>query len=271
VRPYLAMAREAEPVEDRSLGAVRRRAALLRSVGVFALLDLNGASVARFAPDLPARWELSEVPWAEALPRSYEHIRAEAEAYLDGPPLPRVAELAGLDPESDVGRKLSSSDRGQFRLIPLFQYGRWVPEVRSAFPQTVAALECIPGLTNAGITTLDPGSHLRAHVDPKGGYRYHLPLVVPGAEGDCRIRIADETIPWREGEAILFNEAVEHEVWNDSDGSRVLLNLGARIPLPFPSSALNRVAQHLYRFSPALHRMPDRAGDYARQRAALTA
>ncbi|OWY60295.1 hypothetical protein B7486_69945, partial [cyanobacterium TDX16] len=114
--------------------------------------------------------------------------------------------------------------------------------------------------------TLDPGSHLRAHVDPAGGYRYHLPLVVPGEEGDCRIRIADEVLPWREGEGILFNESAEHEVWNDSDGTRVLLNLGARIPLPFPARALNRVTQQAYRFSPALHRMPERASAYARSR-----
>lgn len=270
MQSYLAMAREAEPIEQRSLGSARRGLGLLRSVGVYALLDANGRSISHFAPELPERWETSEVPWAEELGEACDDIREETLVFLDGPPLPRVAELAGLDADSDVGRKLSSSDRGQFRLIPIYQYGRWVPEVRAAFPRTVEAILRVPGLTNAGITTLDPGSHLRAHTDPKGGYRYHLPLVVPGAEGDCRIRIGDETLPWREGEGIVFNESAEHEVWNDSDGTRVLLNLGARIPLPFPASAVNRVSQRAYRFSPALHRMPERAAAYARERAAAS-
>ncbi|OWY62325.1 hypothetical protein B7486_59045, partial [cyanobacterium TDX16] len=118
MRPYLAMAREAEPIEDARLGALPRRLALLRSVGVFALMDVNDQVVRRQAPDLPSRWPVAEVPWALGLEDAYSAIREEALAYLDGPPLPRVAELAGLDPESEVGRKLSSSDRGQFRLVP---------------------------------------------------------------------------------------------------------------------------------------------------------
>lgn len=267
----MALAREAEPVEDRALGPVRRRMALLLSAAVYALLDLNDWVIARFDPDVPARWKRGEVPWADELEAAYPQIREELLAWLDGPPMPRVAELSGLEPESEVGRKLSSSDRGQFRLTLLYQNGRWVPEVRECFPQTAALIQRVPRLMNAGFTALDPGSHLRAHVDPKGGFRYHLPVVVPGEPGDCRIRVGDEIINWTEGEGLLFNESAEHEVWNDSDGTRVMFVLGARIPVRLVCRPINYLAQRWYRYHPALRRMPDRASQFARQRTATAA
>jgi aspartyl/asparaginyl beta-hydroxylase (cupin superfamily) len=266
VRPFMQLAREAEPIEDQRLGPVRRQLALRRSAAVYALLDANDWLITRLQPDVPPRWERGEVAWADELEAAYPEIREELLAWVaETKPMPRVAELSGLDAESEVGRKLSSSDQGQFRLTLLYQNGRWVPEVRERFPRTAELIQRVPRLMNAGFTALDAGSHLRAHVDPKGGYRYHLPVVVPGAPGDCRIRIQDEVIPWTEGEGLLFNESAEHEVWNESDGTRVMFVLGARIPLRFPCSALNYLAQRWYRYHPALHRMPDRASAYARE------
>ena len=48
----------------------------------------------------------------------------------------------------------------------------------------------------------------------------HLPLIVPA---DCRFRVGNETRPWREGEAWVFDDTIEHEAWNDSDERRVIL------------------------------------------------
>jgi len=40
--------------------------------------------------------------------------------------------------------------------------------------------------------------------------RAHLGLVVP--EGCCRMRVANETIEWKEGKIIVFDDSFEHEV-----------------------------------------------------------
>jgi aspartyl/asparaginyl beta-hydroxylase (cupin superfamily) len=48
----------------------------------------------------------------------------------------------------------------------------------------------------------------------------HLPLIVP--EG-CGFRVGNETRPWREGEAWVFDDTIEHEAWNDSDRPRAVL------------------------------------------------
>ena len=48
----------------------------------------------------------------------------------------------------------------------------------------------------------------------------HLPLIVP--EG-CWFRVGADTRPWREGEAIVFDDTIEHEASNPSDLLRVVL------------------------------------------------
>jgi aspartyl/asparaginyl beta-hydroxylase (cupin superfamily) len=48
----------------------------------------------------------------------------------------------------------------------------------------------------------------------------HLPLIVP--EG-CGFRVGSETRAWREGEAWVFDDTIEHEAWNDSDRPRTIL------------------------------------------------
>ena len=48
----------------------------------------------------------------------------------------------------------------------------------------------------------------------------HLPLVVPRG---CRFRVGGETREWRVGEAWVFDDTIEHEAWNDSDETRIIL------------------------------------------------
>jgi aspartyl/asparaginyl beta-hydroxylase (cupin superfamily) len=48
----------------------------------------------------------------------------------------------------------------------------------------------------------------------------HLPLIVP--EG-CGFRVGGETRAWREGEAFAFDDTIEHEAWNGSDATRIIL------------------------------------------------
>ena len=70
---------------------------------------------------------------------------------------------------------------------------------------------------------LGPRAHVKPHVGWAASvYRMHLGLVVP--EG-CRLRVAGEARPWREGRCLVFDDTVEHEAWNDSDRPRAVLLL----------------------------------------------
>jgi len=73
-------------------------------------------------------------------------------------------------------------------------------------------------------STLQPNSTIKPHVGPMNlRLRIHLPIIVP--EGDCAMRVGPQVRQWEEGKALVLDDSYEHEVWNKSDGVRVLLLL----------------------------------------------
>jgi aspartyl/asparaginyl beta-hydroxylase (cupin superfamily) len=70
-------------------------------------------------------------------------------------------------------------------------------------------------------SVLQPHTHIPPHTGV-ANFRLlvHLPLILPG---HCRFRVGSETREWRLGEAWVFDDTIEHEAWNDSDETRVIL------------------------------------------------
>src|SRR5215813_625528 len=103
----------------------------------------------------------------------------------------------------------------------IYAFGRRIDAAIHACPRTAAALDAIPGLTTAGFSRLAPGTHIRPHVGwVRTVYRSHLGLVAP--EG-CGMRVGAEARSWRVGECMIFDDTVEHEAWNRSDHTWVVL------------------------------------------------
>jgi aspartate beta-hydroxylase len=48
----------------------------------------------------------------------------------------------------------------------------------------------------------------------------HLPLIVPP---DCALNVGGEIHEWREGRVVIFDDTYEHEAWNRSQQTRVVL------------------------------------------------
>lgn len=74
----------------------------------------------------------------------------------------------------------------------------------SAFFSTLAPKTLIPphtGVTNARLVV-------------------HVPLIVPP---DCWFRVGNERREWKPGEALIFDDTIEHEAWNGSDEMRAVL------------------------------------------------
>lgn len=72
------------------------------------------------------------------------------------------------------------------------------------------------------ITRLKPGGHIAAHVDSgdHAAYYQRHHIVLQGLPGSL-FRCGDETVNMRTGECWWFDNAVEHEVWNNSADDRV--------------------------------------------------
>jgi aspartyl/asparaginyl beta-hydroxylase (cupin superfamily) len=48
----------------------------------------------------------------------------------------------------------------------------------------------------------------------------HLPLIVPPK---CGFRVGNDVREWTEGKAWVFDDSINHEAWNGSDQTRVIL------------------------------------------------
>jgi aspartyl/asparaginyl beta-hydroxylase (cupin superfamily) len=117
----------------------------------------------------------------------------------------------------------------------------------AACPRTSALLDQVPGLMQAFFSILEAGKSIPAHHGPYRGYiRYHLGLVVPKNEPPT-IRIRDQYYTWKEGESVLFDDSWEHEVYNKSDGDRVVLIVDIRRPMPLVLDSVNRFVEYVMR------------------------
>jgi aspartate beta-hydroxylase len=94
-------------------------------------------------------------------------------------------------------------------------------------PRTAEAIASVPTVDIPGVgptvffSILDAKSHIPAHTGVTNTRLVvHLPLVIPAG---CRFRVGSDTREWREGDAWVFDDTIEHEAWNDSDVPRAVL------------------------------------------------
>ena len=109
----------------------------------------------------------------------------------------------------------------------------------------------IPDIETAFFSVLAPNKHIPRHRgEYKGLIRCHLGLIVPGEPGDCRMNVHDQTVHWEEGKFLIFDNAYHHEVWNDTDQTRVILLIDVVRPMRFPYSWINRMVIRMIGWSP---------------------
>jgi beta-hydroxylase len=57
---------------------------------------------------------------------------------------------------------------------------------------------------------------------------------------------------WEEGKAVIFDDTYNHEVWNDTNGYRVVLFVDFARPLRFPFNLINHWIMNLAALAPFL-------------------
>lgn len=113
--------------------------------------------------------------------------------------------------------------------IHLLERGKAVEANARHCPGTMELLAKLPqphisGVSpNAMFSLLKPRTQIPPHVGVNNARLVcHLPLIVP--EG-CWFRVGAETHRWRVGEALVFDDTIEHEAMNPTDELRVVLIL----------------------------------------------
>ncbi len=192
----------------------------------------------------PCVYECADFPWAAGVEREWRAIRAELDRVLVRKvDLPNVQEL--------MADAAALSRDASWKIFPLVAYGlRSQPNI-DLCPETWRIVRTIPGLTTAMFSILEPGKRIPPHRGPYNGVlRLHLGLMVPEPRERLGLRVGPERRYWEEGRALIFDDAYEHEAWNETDGLRVVLFVDFEKPLRFPASALNRLLLRLAVFTP---------------------
>lgn len=118
----------------------------------------------------------------------------------------------------------------------IFLWNNGVPDeaVLARCPRTAAVLATLPMLDipSHGPTAMFSTLRAHAHIPPHHGVTnirsvVHLPLIVPPR---CEFRVGSEVRAWEEGRAWAFDDTIEHEAWNHSDETRVILIVDAWNP-----------------------------------------
>jgi aspartate beta-hydroxylase len=167
----------------------------------------------------------ADFPWLDAFEAGTDVMRDEFLAVL--------AQEDGFTPyltyPDDVPHnqfaELNNSPR--WSAFHLRQEGRTVEKNASRCPATMALLATAPQPDQPGRTPsamfslLKPKTRIPAHTGVSNARLVvHVPLILPG---DCGFRVGNETRAWEMGKAIIFDDTIEHEAWNDSDKLRVVL------------------------------------------------
>ena len=164
-------------------------------------------------------------PWLERLEAATAQIAAEFRSVMAAERAELVPYIQYADHRPlDAWRPLNNNR--DWTAIHLWQNGRVIDANARHCPATMALLETIdqPSIGGAGpnamFSLLAPHTAIPPHVGVNNARLVcHLPLVVPGG---CWFRVGAETRHWREGEAFVFDDSIEHEALNPTDQLRVV-------------------------------------------------
>jgi aspartate beta-hydroxylase len=189
-----------------------------------------------YFPDLPtsAFFPRELFDWYAELERNTDVVREELLAVLSAE--------QGIEPfikfpsPDIIPQYLGAGPQGAPSWDAFFFYRHGVrnDENCARCPHTAAIIDALPlALIRAHapeicFSVLSPGTHILPHHGVTNARVVtHLPLIVPDG---CALRVGGEEHAWQEGRCVTFDDTFEHEAWNRSEKTRVVLILDSWNP-----------------------------------------
>ena len=191
-------------------------------------------------PRLPAIqfYDRKDFPWLPGVEQATDDIRQELMGLLAGAreAFSPYLQHASTEPLNQW-KELNQSKR--WSALFLFKDGKRDDAIAARCPKTLAALDTAPvvKIPNRGPTSffslLEPHTRIPGHTGTTNTrLTVHIPLIVPP---QCGFRVGTQTRQWEPGTALVFDDTIEHEAWNDSDEERVILIFDIWNPLLTPA------------------------------------
>lgn len=113
-----------------------------------------------------------------------------------------------------------TNNNGYWDYLPLFIDGKYFV-TDDVCSKTISLIKNIPDLFLAGFSILRPGCEIFPHHGPldPAVYKMHLGLICPHG---AWIDIAGDRYYWQDGEAMVFDDTLEHFALNPTQETRVI-------------------------------------------------
>ncbi len=173
----------------------------------------------------------SDFPWIDALEAEWEAIRDEALTVLRN--REAIPPLAEISPDH---KGLDNLDK--WRSFFLWGYG-YFASTQSVNVALVHLQRLRMFLVCGQRCILFTRQEWRSppHKGVTAGMCvFHMGLKVPRDTDNCAIRVDDQIVHWRDGEAFVFDDTRQHETWNRTDDERVILLIQFDRPVRFPGN-----------------------------------
>lgn len=179
-----------------------------------------------YFPDLPASpyFDRGLFPWMASMEDQTPAIREELRQLLGSAGgRERVFQSEDVERQNLRGTGSAPSWSGYY----FYRHGVRRDENCAACPGTAAAIDHVPlcrvdnHAPEVLFSVFTAGTHLLPHRGVTNTRVVgHLPLIVPE---DCALNVGGDVHVWREGEIVVFDDTYEHEAWNRSQHTRVVL------------------------------------------------
>jgi hypothetical protein len=179
-----------------------------------------------YYPGLPntAWYEGTQFGWVADFEQAADDLAAEIRPILD--------EGAGIQPyvkapKDRPSRGHSLLDDPRWSAFYLWKDGELLADNARRCPTLMRLLELpeIPRIAGRSPMAMISILHPKTHIPPHSGMLNtrlicHIPLIVPAG---CRLRVGAETRTVEFGKAMIFDDSIEHEAWNDGQETRAVL------------------------------------------------
>jgi aspartyl/asparaginyl beta-hydroxylase (cupin superfamily) len=180
-----------------------------------------------FFPELPQIqfYDREAFPWLDNVEAATDAIRSELlEVMKQDSAFTPYVEHNPARPRKEDAAMTGNPDWSAFYLI---KFGEVQAENAARCPRTMRVMADVPlnRVRNRAPSVLFSLLRPGARIPPHSGLDNtrlicHLPLLVPPG---CALRVGNDTRVPVEGKAWVFDDTIEHEAWNRSDRTRVIL------------------------------------------------
>jgi aspartate beta-hydroxylase len=189
-----------------------------------------------YFPGIPSQtyYPTERFPWQADLAAATGMIGEELLTVLteNQPLLPFLGERSPEELKDHL--RSSSNEAAAWDGFFFYRHGERFDENNARCPRTSALLDSFPLVRirdhapETLFSVLRPGTHILPHRGVTNTRLVtHLPLIVPA---DCAISVGGEIHEWKQGRCVSFDDTFEHEAWNKSAETRVVLILDSWNP-----------------------------------------